>query len=492
MEVLLPPLDATSPVPLYDQLYVRLRDAILEGRLRQGKKMPSTRALCEQLSVSRNTVLAAYSQLRAEGYVGTRSGSGTYVATDLPEDLLSARPRAPVATRAGDPSLISRRGQLIVDSNPVPRRNWSRLEPFYPGIPAFDLLPLDIWRRLLSRHMRQQRTMPLFHYGPAEGLGRLRDVIADYLVTSRGASCTPDQIIVVSGSQQAVDLAARVLLDPGDAVWFEDPGWHGARSAFLAAGAKVVPVPIDHDGLDLAEAKRTTPDARLAHVTPSHQFPLGVTMGLVRRLGLLDWAATSSAWILEDDYDSEFRYSGRPLPALQGLDTAGRVIYTGTFSKVLFPSLRLGYMIVPEALIEPFRAAHALSDRHTPMIDQAVLADFFLEGHFDRHLRRMRAAYAEKQELMLERLHTRLPDVLEVEPDAAGMHLVAWLPDGVDDISIAERCAQGGISTPPLSYYMMNRPRRGALMLGYTGVSHPRIKVGVQQLAVVLHEALRP
>jgi GntR family transcriptional regulator / MocR family aminotransferase len=304
--------------------------------------------------------------------------------------------------------------------------------------------------------------------------------------------CTPDQVIVVAGSQQAVDLTARVLLDPGDAVWMEDPGWRGARSAFVAAGATTVPVPIDDDGLDLEEGRRRRPDARLAHVTPSHQFPLGRTMGLVRRLELLDWAASRGTWILEDDYDSEFRYSGTPLPALQGIDTAGRVIYTGTFSKVLFPALRLGYVVVPEPLTDPFRAAHALSDRHNPSVDQAVLAAFLTEGHFSRHLRRIRAAYGECQHLMVEHLRERLPDVLEVSPDPAGMHLVAWLPPGVHDVAMAEAIAAVGISAPPLSYYSIEPPRRGALMLGYTGVSRPRIKVGIRQVAAALRTALAP
>ncbi|HWI71649.1 MAG TPA: PLP-dependent aminotransferase family protein, partial [Baekduia sp.] len=259
-------------------------------------------------------------------------------------------------------------------------------------------------------------------------------------------------------------------------------------SAFLAAGAKMIPVPIDGDGLDLEAARRREPGARLAHVTPSHQFPLGPTMGLVRRLQLLDWAASSGSWILEDDYDSEFRYAGKPLPALQGLDTAGRVIYTGTFSKVLFPALRLGYLVVPEPLIEPFRAAHALADRHNPSVDQAVLADFLAEGHFIRHLRRIRAAYGERQQLMLEQVRNRLPDVLEVSPDPAGMHLVAWLPPGVDDVAMAEASAAAGISAPPLSYYSIEPPERGALMLGYTGFTRPRISFGIQQLA----GALRP
>jgi GntR family transcriptional regulator/MocR family aminotransferase len=490
VELLLPPLVRDGDRPMYDQLYAALRDAILDRRLDPGAKMPSTRDLCGQLAISRNTVLEAFARLRAEGYVEATVGSGTYVTHALPDGLLRTRSVAAPERAASRDTMISARGRLILESEPVPTRPWSRVLPFYPGIPSFELLPLTIWRRLVDRHLTPAVAAHLFHYGRPEGLPELREAIAAYLVASRGVGCTADQVIVVAGSQQAVDLTARVLLDPGDAVWIEDPGWQAARSAFLAAGATLVSVPIDDDGLDLAAARRRRPDARLAHVTPSHQFPLGPTMGLVRRLELLDWAASSGTWILEDDYDSEFRYAGTPLPALQGLDTAGRVIYTGTFSKVLFPALRLGYLVVPEQLIDPFRAAHALSDRHNPSIDQAALAAFLTEGHFTRHLRRIRAAYGERQQLMLEQLHHRLSDILEVAPDPAGMHLVAWLPPGVADVAMAERCAAAGISAPPLSYYSIEPPRRGALMLGYTGVSRPRIKVGIQQLATALRSAL--
>jgi GntR family transcriptional regulator / MocR family aminotransferase len=490
MELLLPALDRDAVRPLYDQLYGALRDAILDQRLRPGVKMPSTRDLCEQLSISRNTALEAFARLRVEGYVEARVGSGTFVTRDIPDSLLRARSVPAPALPASGRTAISTRGTLIVGSEPVPTRAWSRLLPFYPGIPSFDLLPLGVWRRLVDRHLTPAAATRLFHYGRPEGLPQLREAIAAYLVASRGVTCTADQVIVVAGSQQAVDLTARVLLDPGDAVWMEDPGWRGARSAFLAAGATLVPVPIDDDGLDVDVARQRHPRARLAHVTPSHQFPLGPTMGLVRRLQLLDWAASSGTWILEDDYDSEFRYAGTPLPALQGLDAAGSVIYTGTFSKVLYPALRLGYLVVPESLIDPFRAAHALTDRHNPSVDQAALADFLAEGHFSRHLRRIRAAYGERQELMLEQLRERLPDVLEVSPDPAGMHLVAWLPPGVDDVAMAEASAAAGISAPPLSYYSIEPPRRGALMLGYTGVTRPRIRVGVRQLAAALRAAL--
>jgi GntR family transcriptional regulator/MocR family aminotransferase len=490
MELLLPPLDRDAASPLYDQLYDKLRAAILDQHLRPGVKLPSTREMCSQLSISRNTVLEAFARLQAEGYVEGRVGSGTYVTKDLPDTLLSARS---ISARESPPStdtMISARGKRIVESDPVPIRPWSRLRPFYPGIPSFDLFPLTVWRQLLNRHLTRSSVADLFHYGATEGLPQLREAIAAYVCASRRVKCTPEQVIVVAGTQQAVDLTARVLLDPGDAVWMEDPGWQGARSAFLAAGAELVPVPIDDDGLDLEAAQRRRPGARLAHVTPSHQFPLGPTMGLVRRLQLLDWASASGTWILEDDYDSEFRYAGQPLPALQGLDTAGRVIYAGTFSKVLFPALRIGYLVVPDALVEPFRAAHALANRHVPAVDQAVLADFLAEGHFIRHLRRVRAAYGERQQLMLERVRDHLPDILEAAPDPAGMHLVAWLPPGVDDTSMAEAAAKAQISAPPLSYYSIEPPSRGALMLGYAGFTPAQIKFGIRRLADVLRPAL--
>ena len=307
MELLLAPLDRHAAGPMYDQLYNALRDAILDQRLRPGVKMPSTRDLSEQLSISRNTVLEAFSRLSAEGYVEAKVGSGTFVTQDLPDSLLSARA---VSTPEQAPSMnamISARGKLIAESVPYPTRRWNRLLPFYPGIPSFELFPMNVWRRLVDRHLNSVVASGLLHYCGSEGLPQLREAIAAYLVASRGVTCSPDRVIVVAGSQQAVDLTARVLLDPGDAVWMEDPGWPGARSAFLAAGATIIPVPIDDDGLDLEAAQKRHPGARLAHVTPSHQFPLGPTMGLVRRLQLLDWAASSGTWILEDDYDSEFR-----------------------------------------------------------------------------------------------------------------------------------------------------------------------------------------
>jgi GntR family transcriptional regulator/MocR family aminotransferase len=292
--------------------------------------------------------------------------------------------------------------------------------------------------------------------------------------------------VVVSGSQQGLDIVARLLLDPGDPVWIEDPGYLGARGALLGAGAAVTPVPIDAEGLVVSAGIERRPRARMVYVTPSHQFPLGVTMSLARRLALLEWVRKSGAWVIEDDYNSEFRYSGRPIAALQGLDFTGRVIYLGTFSKVLFPALRLGYLILPPDLVEPFAKARALVDRHSPLIDQAVLAEFIAEGHFARHIRRMRALYAHRHATFIEAARRDLSGLLEVTPQDAGMHLVGWLPLGVDDAAASRSVFEHGLEAPPLSAYALERPARGGLLLGFTGTGTREIREGVRQLAQAL------
>jgi GntR family transcriptional regulator / MocR family aminotransferase len=293
-------------------------------------------------------------------------------------------------------------------------------------------------------------------------------------------------VIVVAGSQQALDLTARLLLDEGDAAWIEDPGYLGARGALLGAGASLVPVPVDGEGLDVQAGQARNPEARLIYVSPSHQYPYGVTMSLPRRLALLESASRAGAWVLEDDYDSEYRYAGRPLAALQGLDGEGRVIYLGTFSKVLFPALRLGYMVVPPDLVDGFVAARALVDRHSPTLDQAALADFIADGHFARHIRRMRALYAERQAILVEAATHGLAGVLDVSTAEAGMHLVGWLPPGVDDVEASRQAAAHGVEAPPLSLYSLEPPRHGGLLLGYTAVGEKEIRDGVQRLAKAL------
>jgi GntR family transcriptional regulator/MocR family aminotransferase len=481
-------LDRGSRVPLHRQLYDGLREAILSGRLRPGARLPSTRVLAGDVGASRNTVLAAFGQLLAEGYVEGRVGAGTTVAGTLPETLLRARPETAGTVHPGRRPRLSRRGALVVGAHEALARGATTARPFRPGLPGLEAFPFDLWTRLLARRWRRVPRQ-LLDYGDPAGYAPLREAIAAYLGEARAVRCEAAQVIVVTGAQQAVDLAARVLLDPGDTAWVEDPGYPGARGALVAAGIRLAPVPVDAEGLDVGRGARHAAGARLVYVTPSHQYPLGVTMSLHRRLALLEWASRSGAWILEDDYDSEYRYAGRPLAALQGLDAAGRVIYAGTFSKVLFPSLRLGYLIVPGELVDAFVAARALADRHSPSVTQAALADFIEGGHFARHIRRTRALYAERQAALVRAAGRALDGLLEVGPAEAGMHLMGWLPEGVDD-RVAARAALGReIDAPPLSGYRARPARRGArggLMLGYAAYTPQEIEDACARLATAL------
>jgi len=480
-------LDRESRVPLQQQLYDEVRSAILSGRLSPGARVPATRALAADAGISRNTVAGAFDQLLAEGYLEGKVGSGTYVARSLPEDLLRARrPASPVRKLepAGD---LSRRGRMLAA---IPfsaaRRGIATARAFRPGVPALDEFPRVLWARLAARLLRHAPDA-ILTYGEPAGYRPLRQAIAGYLRAARGVRCSAEQVIVTAGSQQALDLAVRLLLDPGDTAWVEDPGYLGARGAFRAAGIRTVPIPVDHEGLNAAEGESRAPEARLACVTPSHQFPLGATMPLARRMMLLDWARRRRAWIVEDDYDSEFRYAGRPLPALQGLDSSGRVIYTGTFSKVLFPALRLGYMVVPKQLVDAFVSARALADRHPPGLEQALAAEFLAEGHFARHLRRMRALYAERQQALLAALRSEIGDGLEVAPAEAGMHLIGWLRNGADDSAVAQKAAEAGVLVTDLSAYSMKAQLRPGLLLGYAAFTPRQIREAARKLAVALN-----
>jgi GntR family transcriptional regulator/MocR family aminotransferase len=483
-------LDPTSRAPLHTQVYEALRDAILAGRMRPGSKLPSTRALALHLNLARNTVMGAYEQLLAEGYLRGQAGSGTYVADALPEQLLLARRKplpSPLRPRGG--TLLSKRGAMVADASSPFRRAWPRLGPeglaFQVGMAAFDAFPADTWGRLTQqRWSRSWRDLLTLH--EPQGYPLLRRQIADYLVTARGVRCGPEQVIVVNGTQQAIALAAQVLLDPGDSAWIEDPGYSVARVALDAAGAITVPVPVDDEGLEVTVGVRRCKAARLAVVTPSHQFPLGVTMSLRRRLELLSWAREANGWIFEDDYDSEFRYAGRPLAALQGLSPDARVLYAGTFSKVLSPSLRLGYLVVPEGLVDAFVAAKALADVSSPPLEQAVVADFMAEGHFARHVRRMRVLYERRKDALLEAGERELSGLLELQPATAGMHLVGWLPRGRDDRAAAERAAEQGVRTHPLSDLRIHAAGRGALLLGYASVTEDEIAEGARRLKAAL------
>ncbi len=477
-------LERAGTVPLQRQLYSALRDAILGGRLAPGSRLPATRVLARDLDAARNTVVAAFEQLVAEGYLQSRVGDGTRVSAVLPETLLHAqRPRHAAPVRGGAAPGLSRRGEaLIATRRPAgdPRRR-----AFQPGLPALDEFPRALWARLLARRARL-RTRATLGYGHPAGLPGLREAIAAYLGPARGVACAPEQVIVVAGSQAALDLSCRLLLDPGDAAWIEDPGYLGGRGALLAAGAALVPVPTDGEGLDVEAGTRAAPAARLAYVTPSHQFPLGMTMSLARRLRLLAWAADAGSWVLEDDFDSEYRYAGRPVAAMQGLDAAGRVVYVGTFSKTMFPALRVGYLVVPTSLVDACTTAVRITGQQPPVDVQAALADFLTEGHFAAHVRRMRALYAGRQERLVRALRRRLDGLLLAHPRDGGMQVAGLLPSGADDVAASRAAAAEDVVAPALSaYYLAPAGRRG-LHLGYAGVPDREIAPAVDRLTRAL------
>jgi GntR family transcriptional regulator/MocR family aminotransferase len=354
------------------------------------------------------------------------------------------------------------------------------------ALPDLEAFPARTWGSLVARHGYHMQPW-LRGFLPPAGYPPLRQAIARYLSTARGVRCIPEQVFITGGSQQGLALTGQVLLNPGDAVWMEDPGYRGAQAALQSAEARIVPVPVDAEGLSVAEGVRRAPNARLAYVTPSHQFPLGMAMSLRRRLDLLEWAHRTGGWILEDDYDSEFRYRGRPLTALQGLDEGQRVLYTGTFSKVLFPALRLGYLVVPQPLTQAFGAAAFTVGAPPPILEQLVLTDFLTEGHFERHLRRMRRLYAERQEAVLQAAAVHLNGMLELQPDEVGMHLVGWLPEGADDRAVSERAIAQEVRAQPLSNHRIEPGGRGGLLLGYAGFPIPALQAAIRTLAETLH-----
>ncbi len=479
------PFRPIPSAPLYQALYAHLRAAILSGELKGGMKLPSTRALADELNISRNTVLNAYRQLLAEGYLDSSEGSGTFVTHVLPELLLTApqidSPQINKLSRAKSPQpLFSERARAQIAIFQPPTIGKPR--PFLAEAPALDVFPYQLWSRLV---VRQARRMPVnnFMYQDSAGFRPLREAIAAHVAVSRQVHCTSEQVMIVPGSQGALDLAARMLINTGDAAWIEDPGYSGARGAFVGAGADIIPVPVDDEGLVVDIGIERAPQARLVYLTPSHQFPLGVTMSLSRRLELLDWAKRANAYILEDDYDSEFRFATRPLATLQGLDNANRVIYIGTFSKVLFPSIRIGYMILPSPLVDSFLKVRRLIDIHSPILEQAALADFMAEGHFTRHLRRMRALYAERRSTLLKAA-SKLP--LKIDSPEAGIHCVGWLPDGMDDLALASKAADYDLNLTLISGFSIEPLVRKGLLLGYGGFSVQEIKDGIQRLGNLL------
>lgn len=472
-------------MPIHRQIYDWYQAAIVEGRLHPGQDVPSTRGLARELKVSRAPVLAAFEQLVAEGYFAAAVGAGTRVSDTIPMQVSLARPAraVPLVADDGGRCVSERAAKLPADDGP-----WlAHAGAFRPSLPALDHFPAAIWAAMLARHSRS--TAPqMLGYGNPMGHEPLREAIAAYLGASRGVRCTPAQIMIVSGSQQGLQIAAQVLLDRGDAIMMEEPGYPGAHAAFASAGLEMVPVPVDKEGIDIAAGRARAPAARAAYVTPSHQYPLGTGMSAARRMQLLQWASDEHAWIIEDDYDSEFRFGARPVLSLQGLDAASRVIYLGTFSKVMFPALRIGYLVIPEDLLPPFRAVRESIDLFAPTLTQAALADFIAAGHFGRHLRRMRTLYRHRRARLASALADRFGDELRVVGIEAGMHLTVLVPAAWDDVDLARRASVAGLSVIPLSTCCLEQPALRGLVLGFGSVDSDGIDRGADLLARLLHD----
>lgn len=475
-------LDRSAPVPLFRQLYAAVKDAVLRGALSPGMQLPPTRELCRLMGVSRQTVLNAWDQLLAEGYLSGTVGKGTFIGSQLPVGARTPAPRGLMRP-------LSSRGTDYAGAMKYVGHHQGPVRTFRASMPGLDLFPFDVWSRLEARRWRR----PDHHMGYSDpaGYAPLRELLCVYLRASRGVNCVPGQIIITSGSQQGLYLLSALLLDPGDKVWVESPGYQGASAPLFAMGAKVCTVPVDAQGMDVAYGMAHYADAKMVLSTPSHQLPLGVTMSLQRRLELLRWAAANRAWIIEDDYDSEYRYTGPPLASLQGLDSADTTVYVGTLSKVLFPGLRLGYIVAPPALVEPIVRAKAALDRHNAIVPQMVLADFMGEGHFTRHIKRTREAYAQRRQALLDGIAAKLGDELRCGPSDAGLDLCVFFRRPLHQDHVARMALGQGVEVRPLSYYASRvaTPECATppgLLLGFSSVLPTEIAHGLDVLGKVL------
>lgn len=468
---------------LWRWLYTELRSAILDGRLKAGTRLPSTRSLADQYGLSRGTVVAAFDQLREEGYVSSEFSAGTFVAS-APAAKEDTTPKWKVAGKTSSRATLGKHTKGLFDPSFVLPSSRSIGMAFRSYEPAIDLFPVDLWARVAARVYRNA-PRSLYGQGDPAGYQPLRRAIAEYVGRSRGVRCMPEQVVVTSGAQQALDLLARLLLDAGDEVWMEDPGYPGASQAFHAAGAKVIPVPVDAEGLQVGKGIELAPRARVAYVTPANQFPLGTVMSAKRRVELLAWAVRSGAWVIEDEYDAEYRYFGKPLASLHSLDASGSVLYVGTFTKMLFNALRLGFVVLPEKLVETFERARSFVDRHPATLDQAVLAEFITEGHFGNHVRKMRQVYAERLHCLTAAASGPLAEHLDVEAAAAGMKTIAWIKPKLSDRVVAERAARLGLEVVPISIFAAQHKPRPALMLGFAGCNANEINRGVGVLEKV-------
>jgi GntR family transcriptional regulator / MocR family aminotransferase len=469
-------LERQSSIPIYRQVYEGYRRAILTGQLAKNVQMPSTRELASELRISRNSVMNAFDQLRAEGYIRGEHGSGTFVEggnffTEELHGKEKSRRILPRDVMSREATRIANAAHLPASSPPI---------PFRRGLPALDEFPLALWSRIVTRCCRKTTSADL-NYTEPQGYLAFRHTIAEYLRNFRAVKCDPDQIFVVSGSQQGLQLIAHALLNDGESVCMEDPGYPGARSAFLAVGANILPVPVDDEGMEVSKAIQFGYTPKHIYVTPSHQFPLGVTMSIRRRLSLLDWAEQTRACVIEDDYDSEYRFVSRPLSSLQGLRPES-VIYVGTFSKAMFPSMRLGYVIVPPDLVRLFTDSRRSNDFCAPFLTQAAMNEFIVDGHFARHLRRMRALYAARQSAMLSALRGEFGEQVQISNTDTGMDLVLWLPKTTSDATASQFASKAGIITMPMSFLYSAAPRRSGLFLGFGAIDENQIKEAAKKL----------
>lgn len=480
-------LNRTSATPLYQQLAEELRQAVLQRRLKPNQKVPPSRVLAKSLEISRATVTQSYEQLLSEGYFETQRGSGTFVCSQLPDEYLQPGLIDQGESELSELTILSRFGANLLTINqlevPEPQAEIS----FQFGSPAAEQFPIALWRRLLTRHCNNSSA--LLNYSPdAAGYFPLKVAIADYLGRSRAVQCSAAQVIIINGSQQALDLIARLTINPDDWVAVEDPGYLGARLCFKGQGARLQAVPVDSEGLDVEALSQCRQPFKLLYVTPSHQFPTGVTLSLSRRLALLQWAQQTETLILEDDYDSEYRYSDRPIPALQGLDQNNTVIYVGTFSKILFPSLRIGYLVVPRAWIPIVSRAKWLCDRQSPLLEQYALTDCITEGHFERHIRRMRHLYNQRRQVLVNALRHYFGSRVTILGENAGIHLMAKIETALSDQTVIQAAKQIGVGLISAQGYYLTTPKLREFIFGYAQLDEIQIERGIQKLSQVLKD----
>ena len=466
-----------------ESVYHTIRNAILDGRISAGIKLPSTRALAEMMSISRNSVIAGFDRLIDEGYLYSKQGSGTYVSANIPDELVRA------SNNAQKTSLCEYSARNL---NPIvkpltdlwnkSRPNTQKQQVFNIGVGCVDQFPHELWGRLLGRVWRKSK-QAILNFNHPDGYAPLKKLLVDYVHSTRGVHCSEKQIIIVNGTQQAINLASKVLLKQGDKVWIDDPGYDSARAILTAAGADISAIPSDDEGMDVAYGAKQHGNAKLIYTAPSHQFPLGTTLSLPRRLALLDWAQQNNAWIFEDDYNSEFRFLSKPIQALQGLDNHQRVIYAGTFSKMMYPGFRLGFLVVPEILSDAFTMMKYYSDSHCGYLEQAALTQFIQEGHYARHIRKIRKICHERQTAFCNAINVYLPHIFKVQMADSGIHTVCWVNEGFDTNIILQQCTQLGFGAQPLSRYCIHSTHQNAILFGYAAHTEATIVSHIQLLS---------